>query len=214
MSYNYLFKYIIIGDTSVGKSCLLLQFIDRTFRQKHEITIGVEFGSKIMKIGDKSVKLQVWDTAGQESFRSITRGYYRSAAVALLVYDITNTISFKNVEKWLDDLKMHCSTNIEVILVGNKSDLNSERKVSYEEGAALAKSKNIPFIEVSAKTNEKIDDVFKQPAKNILNKIENGIIRIDKNTIGIKESATNHCVTSTIAISDSKDIDKKKKTCC
>jgi Ras-related protein Rab-2A len=123
MSHNYLFKYIIIGDTSVGKSCLLLKFMDGTFRQKHEITIGVEFGSKILKVGGKSVKLQVWDTAGQESFKSITRGYYRSAAAALLVYDVTSEKSFRSVERWLEDLKQHSSSNIEIILVGNKSDL-------------------------------------------------------------------------------------------
>lgn len=123
MSHDYLLKYIIIGDTSVGKSCLLLKFIDGTFRQKHEITIGVEFGSKIIKASNTSVKLQVWDTAGQESFKSITRGYYRSAAAALLVYDVTNEKSFRNVEKWLEDLKQNCCSHIEVMLVGNKADL-------------------------------------------------------------------------------------------
>lgn len=123
MSHTYLFKYIIIGDTSVGKSCLLLKFMDGTFRQKHEITIGVEFGSKILNVAGKNVKLQVWDTAGQESFKSITRGYYRSAAAALLVYDVTNEKSFRNVERWLEDIKQFSSSNIEVILVANKADL-------------------------------------------------------------------------------------------
>ena len=89
MSYTYLFKYIIIGDTAVGKSCLLLQFTDKRFRHDHDLTIGVEFGSRVIGIQDSSVKLQIWDTAGQESFRSITRSYYRGAACALLVYDLS-----------------------------------------------------------------------------------------------------------------------------
>jgi Ras-related protein Rab-2A len=102
MSYAYLFKFIIIGDTGVGKSCLLLKYVDGRFRQKHEVTIGVEFGAKVVAIEGINLKLQIWDTAGQESFKSITRGYYRSAAVALLVYDITNRDSFENVLKWLE----------------------------------------------------------------------------------------------------------------
>ena len=101
MSFAYMFKFIIIGDTGVGKSCLLLQFIDRRFRQKHEVTIGVEFGAKMITVADTNIKLQIWDTAGQESFKSITRGYYRSAAGAILVYDITNRESFNNVSRWL-----------------------------------------------------------------------------------------------------------------
>lgn len=97
MSYSYLFKYIIIGDTGVGKSCLLLQFLDSKFRDKFEVTIGVEFGARMISVDDKNIKLQIWDTAGQEAFKSITRSYYRSAAGGLLVYDITNLASFENL---------------------------------------------------------------------------------------------------------------------
>lgn len=164
MSYSYLFKYIIIGDTSVGKSCLLLRLLDGHFREKHEITIGVEFGSKLLKVQNTEIKLQIWDTAGQESFRSITRGYYRSAAAALLVYDITNLQSFRNVTKWLEEARMYGNPNLEIILVGNKSDLEIERKVTYDEGAALARSHGLQFLEVSAKTANKVEDAFKQVA--------------------------------------------------
>ena len=97
MSYSYLFKYIIIGDTGVGKSCLLLQFTDKRFRNDHDITIGVEFGSRMIQLDNKEIKLQIWDTAGQESFRSITRSYYRGAAGALLVYDITRRDTFSHL---------------------------------------------------------------------------------------------------------------------
>mmetsp|Transcript_39676 Transcript_39676/g.35416 ORF Transcript_39676/g.35416 Transcript_39676/m.35416 type:complete len:106 (+) Transcript_39676:85-402(+) len=105
MSYSYLFKYIIIGDTGVGKSCLLLQFIDKRFRQKHEVTIGVEFGARMINVDGKNIKLQIWDTAGQESFRSITRSYYRAAAGALLVYDITRRETFTHLTRWLDEAR-------------------------------------------------------------------------------------------------------------
>ena len=102
-SYSYLFKYIVIGDTSVGKSCLLLQFLEKKFKFDHDTTIGVEFGSKIINVRDKQIKLQIWDTAGQETFKSITRSYYRGSIGVVLVYDITNRDSFNNVSKWLDE---------------------------------------------------------------------------------------------------------------
>merc|ERR1712072_165860 len=107
MSYDYLFKYIIIGDTGVGKSCLLLQFTDRRFQPIHDLTIGVEFGARMITIDKKQIKLQIWDTAGQESFRSITRSYYRGAAGALLVYDITRRETFTHLTSWLEESKQH-----------------------------------------------------------------------------------------------------------
>merc|ERR1711908_147532 len=109
MSYAYLFKYIIIGDTGVGKSCLLLQFTDRRFQPIHDLTIGVEFGARMITIDKKQIKLQIWDTAGQESFRSITRSYYRGAAGALLVYDITRRETFNSLASWLDDARQHAN---------------------------------------------------------------------------------------------------------
>jgi len=123
MSYSYLFKYIIIGDTGVGKSCLLLQFTDKRFQPVHDLTIGVEFGARMINIDQKQIKLQIWDTAGQESFRSITRSYYRGAAGALLVYDITRRDTFNHLTTWLDDARQHSSSNMVIMLIGNKSDL-------------------------------------------------------------------------------------------
>ena len=123
--YDYLFKFIIIGDSNVGKSCLMLQFIERKFKSFIDPTIGVEFGSKKMDISGKVVKLQIWDTAGQENFRSITRSYFRGAIGALLVFDITNRQSFIDIEKWLKEVKSNTTSNIEMILVGNKCDLKN-----------------------------------------------------------------------------------------
>ncbi|XP_029653820.1 ras-related protein RABB1b-like [Octopus sinensis] len=129
MSYDYLFKFIIIGDTGkfstvyhkgVGKSCLLLHFTDKRFQYVHDLTIGVEFGAKTVKVAGKQIKLQIWDTAGEESFRSITRSYYRGAAGAILVYDISRRESFDHVASWLDDARKNCLGDMQVTLVGNK----------------------------------------------------------------------------------------------
>merc|ERR1711981_1167972 len=129
MSYAYLFKYIIIGDTGVGKSCLLLQFTDRRFQPIHDLTIGVEFGARMITIDKKQIKLQIWDTAGQESFRSITRSYYRGAAGALLVYDITRRETFTHLTSWLEESRQHASPNMTIMLIGNKCDDEDKRAV-------------------------------------------------------------------------------------
>merc|ERR1711912_100142 len=116
MSYAYLFKYIIIGDTGVGKSCLLLQFTDKRFQPVHDLTIGVEFGARMITIDKKQIKLQIWDTAGQEKFRSITRSYYRGAAGALLVYDITRRETFEHLQSWLEDCRRYSNKDIVIML--------------------------------------------------------------------------------------------------
>jgi len=128
MSYAYIFKFIIVGDSNVGKSCLLLQFTDNRFKQAHDLTIGVEFGARTLTI-DKTtnIKLQIWDTAGQESFRSITRSYYRGAICSLLVYDVTRRVSFQNVVRWLEEMREHAYSKMLIILVGNKKDLDNQR---------------------------------------------------------------------------------------
>ncbi|KAI2550096.1 RAB2A isoform 4 [Pan troglodytes] len=128
MAYAYLFKYIIIGDTGVGKSCLLLQFTDKRFQPVHDLTIGVEFGARMITIDGKQIKLQIWDTAGQESFRSITRSYYRGAAGALLVYDITRRDTFNHLTTWLEDARQHSNSNMVIMLIGNKRHLLIQQK--------------------------------------------------------------------------------------
>lgn len=186
MSYQYLFKYIIIGDTGVGKSCLLLQFTDKRFQPVHDLTIGVEFGARMINIASKPVKLQIWDTAGQESFRSITRSYYRGAAGALLVYDITRRETFNHLASWLEDARQHASANMVIMLIGNKCDLAHRRAVSTEEGAQFAKENGLIFMETSAKTAQNVEEAFINTAAKIHQKIEEGVIDVSNESCGIK----------------------------
>eukprot|EP01013_Petalomonas_cantuscygni_P038163 TRINITY_DN69208_c0_g1_i1.p2 TRINITY_DN69208_c0_g1~~TRINITY_DN69208_c0_g1_i1.p2 ORF type:complete len:217 (+),score=39.81 TRINITY_DN69208_c0_g1_i1:205-855(+) len=189
MSFAYQFKYIIIGDTGVGKSCLLLQFTDKRFTPVHDLTIGVEFGSRIITIDKKFIKLQVWDTAGQESFRSITRSYYRRTPGCLLVYDITRRETFDHLTQWLEDARQNASIHMTIILIGNKSDLEARRQVSTAEGQAFAAEHGLLFIETSAKTAENVDAAFLQSAEAIYRKIQSNELDISAENFGVQTNA-------------------------
>ena len=136
------------------------------------MTIGVEFGAKTIQINGKTIKIQIWDTAGQEAFQAITRTYYKGAIGALLVYDITRRDTFTHVTKWLDDVRTNSSKNVTVILIGNKKDLEDKRQVSYEEGEAFAKENGLMFLETSAKTAYNVVESFNLLAQCILNNID------------------------------------------
>ena len=170
----------------VGKSCLLLQFTDKRFQPVHDLTIGVEFGARMVTIENKQVKLQIWDTAGQESFRSITRSYYRGAAGALLVYDITRRDTFKHLSRWLDEARQHSQSNMVIMLIGNKSDLEHRRAVSTEEGKAFAEEHGLIFMETSAKTALNVEQAFINTADKIHENIQSGIIDVSNESHGIK----------------------------
>ncbi|CAF1001457.1 unnamed protein product [Rotaria sordida] len=186
MDYAYVFKYIIIGDINVGKSCLLLQFTDKRFQSAHDCTIGVEFGSRIVNVAEKGVKLQIWDTAGQEQFRSIIRSYYRGAAGALLVYDITKRTTFDHLTMWINDLRNYSTSNMVIVLIGNKCDLSDRREVQKEEGEAFARDHGLIFIETSAKTAVNVEDAFIKTAREICNKIDDGVFDLTNEMCGIK----------------------------
>lgn len=186
MSYAYLFKYIIIGDTGVGKSCLLLQFTDKRFQPVHDLTIGVEFGARMVTIDNRQIKLQIWDTAGQESFRSITRSYYRGAAGALLVYDITRRDTFKHLSRWLEEARQHSQSNMVIMLIGNKNDLEHRRQVTFDEGKAFADANGLIFMETSAKTAFNVEQAFINTAEKIHENIESGEIDVTNESHGIK----------------------------
>ncbi|KAL0377369.1 UNVERIFIED_CONTAM: cytochrome [Sesamum radiatum] len=170
----------------VGKSCLLLQFTDKRFLREHDLTIGVEFGARMVTIDGRPIKLQIWDTAGQESFRSITRSYYRGAAGALLVYDITRRETFNHLASWLEDARQHANPNITILLVGNKSDLAHRRAVSKEEGEQFAKENGLLFLEASASTGQNVEEAFTKTGAKILQKIQEGVFDVSNESSGIK----------------------------
>lgn len=185
-SFEYVFKYIIIGDPSVGKSCILNQFLNGAFTDDYDITVGVEFGAKTIDIGNKKVKLQIWDTAGQDSFKSITRAYYRGAAAALICYDITCSESYENLYSWLEECKTNGNPEMTLLLIGNKIDLEDNREVSTEEGKSFAKENDMLFFETSAKTSEKVGELFKKSGLQIYKKIQDGIIDPKNESYGVK----------------------------
>ena len=186
-SFRYVFKYIIIGDPSVGKSCILNMFLNNRFSTEYEITVGVEFGAKTIDLANsQKVKLQIWDTAGQESFKSITRSYYRAAAVAILVYDITSQASFEAISNWLEECKANGNPEMILVLVGNKVDLEHKRAVPRPVAEDFAKKNGMIFLETSAKANSNIADVFHKSALEVSQKIENGIIDPKIENFGVK----------------------------
>lgn len=214
MAYAYMFKYIIVGDTSVGKSCLLLNFTDKRFRADHDVTIGVEFGSRSIVIDGKPIKIQIWDTAGQESFRSITRAYYRGATGALLVYDISRRLTFSHLTQWLDDVKKHVDSKTAIMLIGNKSDL-PRREVSYEEGERFAKDNGLFFLETSAKTASNVDEAFLQTATAIHDNIKNGLYDLSSQAHGIKVGMPNRMLAGGISGEDAlKGKSNAQGRCC
>ena len=186
INFKYLFKYIIIGDSSVGKSNLLLRYIHDKFNSDYQATIGVEFGAKNLEINGEVYRIQVWDTAGQENFRSITRAYYKSSVCALVVYDISNVESFQNVQNWIEDCKIQSPKSIFMVLVGNKCDLDNCRKISYEQGKALADRNNMLFFETSALNGTNVANVFQESVKEISNRIKSGYYDLSNDSSGIK----------------------------
>ena len=187
VNFDYLLKYIIIGDAAVGKSNLLLRYVHGQFKPEYQLTIGVEFGAKNIEISSKIFRIQIWDTAGQENFRSITRAYYKNSVCALVVYDISSRDSFNNVMSWIDDCKNQSPKTIFIVLVGNKSDLDDKRQVSYEEGKELADKNELLFFESSAKDGINVDEIFVNSAKEIAKKIEQGYYDLENDTCGIKK---------------------------
>ena len=169
--YDYLFKLILVGDSYVGKTNILSKYIKDEFNLNTKSTVGVEFGTKILKIEDKIIKAQIWDTAGQERYKSITSTYYKGAKGAFIVYDITNRLTFESVDKWIQDLNLNSDKNITLLLIGNKKDLTDKREVTTEEGEEKAKSFGLAFLETSALTGENIDKVFDYILKEVFTKI-------------------------------------------
>ncbi|CCH60768.1 hypothetical protein TBLA_0D02650 [Henningerozyma blattae CBS 6284] len=158
-NYDSIMKILLIGDSGVGKSCLLVRFVDDKFNPSFITTIGIDFKIKTIDINGKKIKLQLWDTAGQERFRTITTAYYRGAMGIILVYDVTDENTFENIRTWFKTVNEHANGEAQLLLVGNKSDMET-RTVTYEQGESLAKELGIPFIESSAKDDKNVNEIF------------------------------------------------------
>ncbi|KAG8039872.1 hypothetical protein G9C98_000601 [Cotesia typhae] len=174
-NFDYMFKLLIIGNSSVGKTSFLFRYADDSFTSAFVSTVGIDFKVKTVFRHDKRVKLQIWDTAGQERYRTITTAYYRGAMGFILMYDITNEESFNSVQDWITQIKTYSWDNAQVILVGNKCDMEDERVVSFERGKQLAEQLGVQFFETSAKENINVKAVFEQLVDIICDKMSESL---------------------------------------
>jgi len=167
-SFDLSFKLILVGDSAVGKSCLSIKATRNYFEDFYSPTVGFEFLTFCVKVEDKTVKLQIWDTCGQEVYRSLISSFYRSASLAIMVYSIDNEDSFSNIEKWLNDVKTQSNPDVIIFLIGNKADLEDKRKITRAQGEKFCKDHNISyFTETSAKTGLNVQNVFMEAAKQL-----------------------------------------------
>ncbi|TKS73473.1 Ras-related protein [Collichthys lucidus] len=161
-TYDYLFKLLLIGDSGVGKTCLLFRFSEDSFNTTFISTIGIDFKIRTIELDGKRVKLQIWDTAGQERFRTITTAYYRGAMGIMLVYDICNEKSFENIKNWIRNIEEHASSDVEKMILGNKCDMTDRRQVSKDRGEKLAIDYGVKFLETSAKSSLNVEEAAHQ----------------------------------------------------
>ena len=199
-NYDLIFKIVLIGDSGVGKTNILSRYLTNEFSLTTQATVGVEFGSKIIKKGEKLIKLQIWDTAGQERYKSITSAYYKGSKGAFVVYDITRKTTFDNVDKWINELKNNGSEGVFIMLVGNKSDLKEKREISEEEVKKKAELYNVAFCETSALEGNNIEYAFESLINEITKKVEK---EKEKNIIKKEEGKT-------ITLDTNNDKDKSK----
>jgi len=168
MADETVYKVLLLGDTTVGKTCFLMKYTDKTFQDIHMATIGLDYRLKTMKLkSGKDIKLQIWDTAGQDRFRAITKNYYKGSHGIILIYDVTNLQTFENVKNWVSQIREEAANNVVIYIAANKIDMEAERKVSQKEGESLAQELGFPFMETSAKSGININETFEDLVERI-----------------------------------------------
>ena len=199
---DFSFKIIVIGDSAVGKNCLTLKATKDYYENFYSPTVGFDFFCFNIRIKDKVVKLQIWDTCGQEAYRSLIAGFYRNSSLAIIVYAIDDESSFSNIESWIDEIKTQANPNLKIFLIGNKADLEDKRSVQKSDAEELVKEHNIHlFLETSAKTGQNVQLVFVKAAEMLLEEYK------DYNNIG-----RNSNISDNLSISnDNNDINNEKK---
>ena len=197
MNEDNIYKILLLGDTTVGKTCFLIKYTDNVFQEAYMSTIGLDYRLKTMILKNgKKIKLQIWDTAGQDRFRAITKNYYKNAHGIILIYDVTSLQTYDNIKSWISQIREEASPNIVIYIVGNKIDMNEERKVKTEEGEKLAEEFGFPFSEASAKSGINVNEIF-----------EDIVERIDKT---YSKKGTDDDGTKTNKLSKGKN----KQNCC
>ena len=214
-SFDLSFKIIIVGDQGVGKSCLAIKASRNYFEDFYSPTVGFEFVSFNVKVQEKIIKLQIWDTCGQEVYRSLISSFFRSASLAIIVYSIDTEDSFNNIEKWLNDIKTQSNPDIKIFLIGNKADLEDKRRLTKEQGEQLCKDHKLAFfMETSAKTGFNVQNVFIQVAKELYlqhEEIKNRVSRPGTMIMPLPEDNNNNLVKLEI---EEEENTKRKKFCC
>ena len=212
---DYLLKFIIIGDSCVGKSNIISKFNDGTFDENTQPSIGVQFIAKNIVVDNITFRIQLWDTAGQENFRAMTKIYYKNCSCAFIVYDITEKYSFNHLETWLNECKKIAPESTIFVLIGNKSDLKENRQVSYEEGENFAKNNNLLFYEASARNGDNIEKIFKDSVELIYKNINEGKYNLEDDACGIKKYKSEKNINlDDYEYQSTKGKVKREKKCC
>ncbi|XP_070710021.1 ras-related protein Rab-19-like [Pempheris klunzingeri] len=213
-SFDFLFKIILIGDSNVGKTCVVQNFRSGIFPEKQQNTIGVDFSVRTVDIEGRKIKMQVWDTAGQERFRTITQSYYRSAHGAIIAYDITRRSTFDSVTHWIKEVELYGAANVVLVLIGNKCDLEDERRVQFEEACRLANEGGIlAALETSAKESQNVEEAFMMMARELLARNGQNVQQGDEgsnNTPRVLLRANSRPVNGSVVA----NTPSEKKSCC
>jgi Ras-related protein Rab-1A len=199
--YEFIFKVLLLGNSNVGKSSLFLRFVDDIWNDTFVPTIGVDFKIKTFEIDSKKIKMQIWDTAGQERFKNIISSYYRGAHGILLLYDVTDKDSFKNLSNWLIEIEKNASKNVLKVLIGNKSDLEDKRVISYNQGKEFADTYGLKFIETSAKKNLNVNEAFETHGRELM-------------IASAEKKVTKQKPNKKISVAQAQDLNTKKKGGC